>query len=497
MLIGFKNPDTGEVLKTWELNPSQEKFWKAPQKYVLFSGGFGCGKSLMLILKGISLAVQYPGNLILMGRKTYVELRDTLWREFINTCPPELLAEEPRRSEMRIQFKNGSNVIFRHLDTIAESELRSLNLGNALIDQAEDITKDVFLALIGRLRREGVADEDRKIYLSCNPKLTWLFADFKQKPGLEYAVIEASTLENKKHLPEAYITNLLSYPESWRRQYVEGVWDMSLMSDRTVFAREHIEYLLGLKRESLETKEGLDIYVPFKKGHRYQMGIDAAEGLKDGDEASISIVDVCCLQEAASWSGRVPPDVAAEYAVRFARWFSDDQTPITLIPEMNSVGMALVNKLKQEIDYRIRLYQREEFDKTTGEKVEKYGWRTTSATKPLLVSRFQELLRLKNPEVYSSATLEQFKSFVHTDEAKKRGMGAEVGFHDDRVISCLLAFWEKGPVAPGKVLRPKTAGETEEGGRLSPELKIVKGKIMLKQKPRPILFFEDRSWQVR
>ena len=40
---------------------------------------------------------------------------------------------------------------------------------------------------------------------------------------------------------------------------------------------------------------------------------------------------------------------------------------------------------------------------------------------------------------------------MYTDEAKKSGMGAEKGFHDDRVISLLLAFWEKGPVVPGTV----------------------------------------------
>ncbi len=494
--IGFRDPRTGQESKKWILNSSQRRFWKAQKKFVLFSGGFGCGKSLMLILKAIEMAVNHPNNYILMGRKTYPELRDTLWKDFQGVCP-EFLIESSSRAEMRITFRNKSEIIFRHLDTIAESEIRSMNLGAAFIDQAEDIPKDVFLGLRGRLRREGVPEEYRRIYMSCNPSLTWLFADFKQHPLAEYEVIEASTLENAANLPDGYVKDLMKYPLSWRRQYVEGVWDTSLMSDRLVFAREYIQYLLSLKKCPIETKEGLDIYYRFSSGHRYQMGIDAAEGLEQGDEAAITITDLCCLREAASWSGRVPPDVTSEYALRFARWYSDEHTPITLLPEMNSVGLAVLNRLQKESSYSIRIYRREEFDKTTGEKLEREGWRTTASTKALLISRFQELLRLKNPEVYSEATLEQFKSFVYTDEAKKKGSGAEKGFHDDRVISCLLSFWEKSEVLPGKIIRPRGNAEENAASRFSKELKIVKGKIMYKQRPRPILLIGDQSWQTR
>ena len=34
------------------------------------------------------------------------------------------------------------------------------------------------------------------------------------------------------------------------------------------------------------------------------------------------------------------------------------------------------------------------------------------------------------------------KTFVYSPEAKKRGMGAEKGFHDDRIIALMLAYHE-------------------------------------------------------
>src|SRR3990172_13032532 len=140
MIIKFSTPE-GEVLcGPWELNPSQEKFWNSKKKFVLFSGGYGCGKSLMLTLKAVDLALRYPKNYILMGRRTYPELRDTLLKEFFNYCP-DILIKDYLKAEGRVILHNGSEIIFRHLDTIAESEIRSLNLGAAFIDQAEDIGK--------------------------------------------------------------------------------------------------------------------------------------------------------------------------------------------------------------------------------------------------------------------------------------------------------------------------------------------------------------------
>ena len=463
MKVGFGNTETGEVISEWELNPSQQRFWKSRKKYVLFSGGYGCGKSLMLTVKAIDLALRYPKNYILMGRRTYPELRDTLLKEFFTICPDEII-KDYLKAEGRVIFHNGSEIIFRHLDTIAESEIRSLNLGQAFIDQAEDVSKAVFDGLRGRLRREGIPDEDRKIYMSCNPALTWLFSEFKQNPQPEYEVIEASTLENKKNLPQGYIDDLMKYPEAYRKQYVEGIWDENLLSDRVVFPREYLERLNQHTMDPVRVREGVDIFAEFKEGHEYQIGIDVSEGIVEqgvsqerqkSDESVITITDLTLEEEVACWSGRLPPDIVAEKAIEFAKWYATKKFPVKLVPEMNSIGLALVNRLNREPSDYMRIYRQEIFDKKTGLKTEKEGWRTTRATKPLLISHFQELLRLRDPKVRSKKTLAQFKSFVYTDEVRKQGAGAEQGFHDDRVISLLLSFWKKGPVVPGGVLKEK------------------------------------------
>jgi len=481
MQIQFKNLDNGEVLNEWTLNPSQERFFTSEKKYVLFSGGYGAGKSLMLTLKAIDLALRYPKNYILMGRKTYPELRDSLMKEFFTVCP-EFLIKDFFKAETKVLFKNGSEIIFRHLDTVSEAEIRSLNLGAFFIDQAEEVSREVFMGLRGRLRRDGIAENDRRGYLTCNPALTWLFGEFKQNPDPSYDVIECSTLENEKNLPKEYIEDLMKYPESYKKQYVYGIWDADLLSDRIVIAREHQKRLREYAQDPIKVTEGLEVYseFPAHKGHRIQMGIDPSEGKEHGDDSSLTIVCLDCLSELAHFRGKLPPDILAEKAARFARLYQDGQTFCQIVPEMNSIGLALVNKLKEETD--LYIFQREEYDKTVGKRLKKLGWRMTRQSKPLLVSRFQELCRLNDPKVHSRATLEEFKTFVWTDVAQKNGMGAEGGFHDDNLISLFLAFWEQGEVKPGSVKRPEVKLESskrKEELNFQPRIRIVRGRAML------------------
>ena len=477
MKITFKDYANEEIINEWTLNKSQEKFWNSEKRVVLFSGGYGCGKSMMLVLKAIEMALKHPNNFILMGRQTYVEIKDSLWKEFLDLCPDHLLSNVSK-AEMRITFVNKSEVIFRHLDKVSEKEIKSMNLGCAFIDQAEELSKPVFLGIKGRLRREGVTDGDRRIYMTMNPELTWHYADFKQNPQPENELIEASTLENKDNLPAEYIKDLLNYPENYKRQYVYGIWDESLLSGNTVFSREDIEKMGLTVKAPLEEIDGLRIYSRYVRGHRYQMGIDVAEGSEQEtekkDKSSITIANLTTLEEVAHWTGQVPPDVVAEKAADFARMYQTKGGEYcVVVPEMNSIGLTLVNSLKQKDD--IVIYQREEFDKSVGKRLKKLGWRTTRQSKPLLVNHYQELLRLKNPKLRSAETLEEIKTFIWSDQARASGMGAKTGFHDDRIISFLLAFFEPGEIVPGKIL-----SNNDLGGKIKldiePTILIKNGK---------------------
>ena len=65
----------GEKCKN--LLPSQREFIFAPERFSAISGGFGSGKSLALVLKGLILSAAIPGNVgsLLCYHATDVERR--------------------------------------------------------------------------------------------------------------------------------------------------------------------------------------------------------------------------------------------------------------------------------------------------------------------------------------------------------------------------------------------------------------------------------------
>lgn len=485
MKIKFKDLSTGEAVFERDLLPSQDIFWNAEDRYILFSGGIGCGKSFIMLLRVIFECMSQDNNYFLVGRTTYQEIHDVLIKEFMEICHPSWIKEYRKTPHPTVVLHtfNGktSEIIFRNLDGMSKGELLGLNLGGFAIDQAEDIPEDVFLTLKGRLRRQGI---NHRVFMTSNPRLSWLFRAFKQHPEDNYRLIEASTLENKKNLPEEYVSDLLKYPPAWIKQYVEGVWDESLLSDNIVFAREYLEKLTKHVRPFHKDYEGLKIFKEYQEGHRYQIGIDSAEGADTTetsmrqtpkDSGVIVIWDKTADEEAACYSAKVPPRVLADKAVHFAALYKNPE----IVPEMNSMGTALIDKL-DDLGYT-NIYRRKEFDRVLKKSLKKVGWRTTASSKQLLISHFEELLRLRNPKIFSRETVEELKTFVYTDNAKKKGAGAQEGFHDDRIMATLLAAFDEDPVNPGSIHHP-SGGTIIDKADLVPTIEIRNGKY----RPPPI-----------
>lgn len=483
--LEFKDLQTGDVAYARTLLPSQELFWDAEERFVLFSGGLGCGKSMILLLKVIYECMSQPNNYFLVGRTSYQEIQDVLLKEFFEICHPSWIksyTKSPHPSVVLHTFSGGtSEIIFRNLDKDSRAEILGLNLGGFAIDQAEDVPEEVFLTLKGRLRRAGIKHRG---YMTSNPKLSWLLRVFKQHPEEGHRLIEASTLENVKNLPEEYVKDLMNYPESWKRQYVLGIWDETLLSDNIVFAREFIEKFTKMSREPIEIREGLKIFKKRVEGHRYQIGIDCAEGAELSEEvlrktakdsAVIKIWDLTEDEEVAHWSAKVAPRVTAEKAVIFAAWYGNPE----IVPEMNSMGMALIDKL-DSLGYS-NVYRRKEFDRTSKKTLKKVGWRTTASTKQLLISHFEELCRKREPKIYSRTTTEELKTFVYSDVASKKGAGALEGFHDDEVMATLLASFTEGEVT-AKVRSPAKQSRGIMGVATVPTVTMKNGKVI----PPPI-----------
>ena len=440
MIFKIENQKTGEIWKQWELLPKQEEFVMSERRYNLFSGGFGGGKTFAVILKTLKSLLEYPGNLGLLGRMTYGDLRDTVQRDFMEVCP-KFWIKSYLKSEHKLILFNGSELLFRHLDKVSEQEIKSLNLGFFAIDQAEQVTEPVYLALKGRLRREK---SNQQGFMSSNPANTWLFREFKQDNRPENLLIETATTDNK-HLPKAYIDDLMRYPDSWKKQFVYGQWDTAIMGDRNIYPAQWIEQFNKtiIKPEDCKMFDDVRIYEnKVNQEHTFQMGIDVSEGI-GGDASCISVVNTNTGEESAFWMGQMPPDVLAKKAKSIVDYFNlHTKSRMLVVPEINSIGVGFLSSFKKLYPM---IYRREVFNKRTSEKKEVLGWKTSVATKPLLFTNHMDMMRHSLLKVHTPELVEQMKTFVYTDEVKKQGMGADVGFHDDAVIAHALACFFSKP----------------------------------------------------
>jgi phage terminase large subunit len=171
----------------------------------------------------------YLNNLYLILRKEWIDLRDSTlhdWDSWIG---------RPVNGDKNVIYPNGSVLMFRHGDDL--NALKNVNLGGALMVQAEEMSEEDLWFLKGRMRRQ---EGTRQIHLECNyDGHNWIYRLFNEKklhdgkPFLSGKLITTNTFDNEKNLPPDYIEGLKKLPDKIQRRHLYGsdedmegqVWD--------------------------------------------------------------------------------------------------------------------------------------------------------------------------------------------------------------------------------------------------------------------------------
>lgn len=212
--------------KIFDLSPKQYEFFKAKEKFPAYGGGWGNGKTLAGILKTYKFCEDDPNGLFVVGRKNFVDLRDSTLRDFLELYGEDGEFGQYVKGQMKYKLPNGCEILFRHLDNLGS--LTNLNLSGFWMDQAEEIPEMAFTFLIGRLRR--MTCKYRQGFATFNMEgHNWIWHRWKAKKVKDphqYNLIEASTYENRRHLPDDYIESLESLPDDVYNRYVKGSWEV-------------------------------------------------------------------------------------------------------------------------------------------------------------------------------------------------------------------------------------------------------------------------------
>lgn len=215
-------------MPTFKLNKPQTEYWSATDHFVCLKGTWGCGKSLVALLRANYECETIANNLYLIIRKEYVDLRDSTLKDWNQHIGRKIVGND-------VRYENGSVLMFRHGDDI--NALKNANLGGATMVQAEEMTEEDLWFLNGRLRRK---EGSRQLRLECNyDGKNWIYKlfnstrirDFKDVPFGR--LITTNTFDNEANLPPDYIENLKKLPKKLQERHLYGsdqdmegaVWD--------------------------------------------------------------------------------------------------------------------------------------------------------------------------------------------------------------------------------------------------------------------------------
>jgi ferritin-like protein len=271
--------DLRSLYDPWK-NPNQVRAHLAPERFVLYGGAMGGGKTAWLVNDGLQRSLSVPGNVGFIGRWENTAFQRTTYLQMEKFIPKDVIERE-HKTERYFLFKNGSRIYYGGLredkpgQESAANKLRSMELGWFGLDEAHEIPEKFFVMLASRLRHVPMGSpRDAMKYrgsLGCNPEPCWIRGRFIDKALGDHVFIPALARDNP-FLPADYEAGLRElYPADWVQRYLDGDWN--------AFMGEHYVFPYAAIRAAVD--RSLDKDMPI------QLGVDVA---RYGNDMSVVTV---------------------------------------------------------------------------------------------------------------------------------------------------------------------------------------------------------------
>lgn len=265
-----KTVDLRKIYKPFE---QQVKAHTASERFVLYGGAVGGGKSFWLCREGIELSLECSGNVGYLCRHELSSFMRTTMLTLERLLPGDIIAQH-HQTENYYRLINGSLIFYGGLgdDLKAIDRLKSMELGWFAIDQAEETSEGHFFLLASRLRLKAPNVRYKGI-MTANPAPGWVKHRFIEQK-LEDHVFIPSLPKDNPFLPADYEESLRKlYPDELVKQLLEGDWD----------ALEAGNYLF----KYADIKSAIDREVDVEDSEPNIIGQDIA---RYGDDSSVAIV---------------------------------------------------------------------------------------------------------------------------------------------------------------------------------------------------------------
>ena len=418
-------------------------------RYLIFYGGGSSGKSYFIAERYIYKLIHPKRCNLLVVRQTGDTNRRSTFPLLKHVISNWHLSEhfKVNESDMKIKCKlTGNEVAFVGLDDV--EKVKSITFENGeltdiWVEEATECQEADINQLKVRLRG---GKSKKQMVLSFNPISVnhWIKGHFIDS-GL--ATVCFSTYKDNKFLTDddrAALEDLKRTDEYTYNVYCLGQWGIL---GKTVFDARAIQKRLEAIQKPIKTGyfeydyDGLHItnirWVSDKSGYirlydvprltQYCIGGDTAgEG---SDYFVADVLDAKTGVQVAHMRHQFDADQYAKQMYCLGRYYKD-----ALIGIEANFDSFPIREL-QRLGYP-KQYTREAQDTYTGKVEKRFGFKTTSLTRPTIISKLIEIVREHCDVINDKGTLEELLTIVRNEKGR---IEAPVGGHDDQMMCLAIA----------------------------------------------------------
>jgi phage terminase large subunit len=438
-------------------------------RYLIFYGGAGSGKSYFIAQRYIRNLMCRPKMNVLVVRAVGNTNRDSTFALFKQIISKWGIGQlfKVNESDLRITCTNGNSVLFKGLDdteklksiTFAKGELTDI-----WIEEASETLEADFNQLNIRLRGKGT---QKQIVISFNPVDInhWLKKRFFDRKDDNIKIVH-TTYKDNRFLDAEYVRLLESYKDTdpyYYAVYCLGQWgtygktifDAQKISERLSKIKEPIKQgsfyydYDGLKITNIrwidEPDGFIKIYTEPKPKVPYVIGADTAgEG---SDFFTAHVLDNTTGEQVAVLKHQFDEDVFARQVYCLATHYN------TALLGVEANFSTYPIKELERLGYR-NMYVREREDTLTHSIVKAYGFKTTSLTRPVIISGLVTVVRETVHIIHDRETLEEMLTFVRNEKGRPE---AQNGAHDDLIMGLAIAHYirpQQTNIIPQEPIKP-------------------------------------------
>ena len=336
-----------------------------------------------------------------------------------------------------IILENGSKIL---ASSTSSSAVRGGSFNLLFMDEFAFVPENVADEFFNSVYPTISAGQSTKVLIVSTPKGLNMFYKLWK---------DAEDGQNSYTPIEVHWSDVPGRDDNWKKQTIRNTSPQQfrqefecdfLGSVNTLIAPSKLKSL-HYTRPKQEREDGLKVYYEPEPDHIYFMGVDVSRG-KDLDYHAITIVDVTAAPYkvvAQYKNNELSPYLLPNLIYAMGKRYNDAY----ILTEVNDLGQEIVDIMHNEMEYEnllvtsVRGRKGQVMDGGFGSFQTQQGVRMSPKVKKVGCTMLKEMIEQDKLIIEDFEIIQELSSFI----SKKGSFEAEVGHHDDLVITLVLFAW--------------------------------------------------------